>query len=202
MTVWATPCLSREGGSWGTRLCSRPSEKQLRKRTCHLTCPRPPWSRAPRRASRGHVDAFLVEEAWLWVCPGLRARLKAAVSAEAAAPSSVPRRTTRCAHTQGRVLTPNQTPRSDADPSLLSLKPVGTSGQLDLTSAGPPLPCSSASTASPSLWTCGPLLLLWLAAPTPACLATRAGTAHHLWPKQGRRKSQDPVCVLGPFSHV
>lgn len=81
---------------------------------------------------------------------------------------------------------PNQTPQSDADPSLLSLKPVGTPGQLDLTSAGRPLPCPSASTASRSLWTRCPLLL-WLAPPTPACLATRAEAAHHPWPEWGYR---------------
>ena len=81
-------------------------------------------------------------------------------------------------HTEGPVLTPDQT-----RPHSQTLTPPSTSGQLDLTSAGPPLPCPSASTASPTLWTSGPLLLLWLAASTPACLATRAGAAHHLWPE-------------------
>lgn len=78
---------------------------------------------------------------------------------------------------------PNQTPQSDADPSLLSLKPVGTSGKLDLTSAGAALPCPLASTASPSLWTSCLLLLLGLAPPTLACLDTQAEAAHHLWPE-------------------
>lgn len=86
------------------------------------------------------------------------------------------------APTPRAALTPNQTPRSDADPSLLSLKPVGTSGQLDLTSAGLSSPLPSASTASPSLWTRGPLLL-WLAAPPP----------RPAWPPR-----QGPPTICGP----
>ena len=160
--------------------------KQVRKPTCHLTRPGPALEQGPETRLEGHVDPLPAEEARLWVCPGRRARLKVAVSAEAATPSPAPGRTTCCAHTRGpstqRALSSRQTRRHSQ-----TLTPPSTSGQLDLTSAGPPLPCPSASTASPTLWTSGPLLLLWLAASTPACLATRAGAAHHLWPERGHR---------------
>lgn len=57
------------------------------------------------------MDAFPVEEAWLWV-PGRRARLKAAVSAEAAAPSPVP--------PDGPLIapTPRAVPHTKPDPTV------------------------------------------------------------------------------------
>ena len=132
-----------------------------------------PWSRAPGRASRAHVAHLPTEEAWPWVCPGCRARLKAGCVCRGCCSQPCPRTEHSLRPQPGPVHTAagspvlmlNQTPQSNADPSLLTLKPVGTSGQLDLTSAGRPLPCPLASTASRSLWTSCPLLLLWLGPP-------------------------------------
>lgn len=166
--------------------------KQVRKHTVQPDIPgAQPWSRAPRRASRGHVDHLPMEEAWLWVCPGCRARLKAGCVCRG-------RRSQPCSRTEhslcpqlgpvytaagSPILMPNQTPQSDADPSLLSLKPVGTSGKLDLTSAGAALPFPWPAQPPPSS---GPVAFSscwgWLP-PTLACLDTQAEAAHHLWPE-------------------
>lgn len=94
------------------------------------------------------MDPLPVEEARLWVCPGCRARLKVAVSAEAAAPSPARGWTTRCARTRGpstqRALSSRQTRPHGQTPT-----PPSTSGQLDLTSAGPPPPSPPAVAGCP-----------------------------------------------------
>ena len=150
--------------------------KQVRKPPCRLTLPGPALEQGPETRLEGHVDPLPVEEARLWVCPGCRARLKVAVSAEAAAPSPARGWTTRCARTRGpstqRALSSRQTRPHGQTPT-----PPSTSGQLDLTSAGPPLPCPLARTASPTLSSC----CGWLPPPWPA------------WPP-----GQGPPTLCGP----
>lgn len=74
MTVWATTPASPRREARGGRACAQdPLEKQLRKLTCHLTCPRPP-EQGPETRRGGTWTLSPVEEAWLWVCPGRRAR--------------------------------------------------------------------------------------------------------------------------------